>query len=1398
MNRLWRILLVEDDEDDYILAREMLSAAHGAKCQIEWARTFDEGRAALEGPYSLTESAKTFDAVLMDYDLGTGSGIDLIREATRRGFPAPFVLLTGRGSYETDVEAMEAGASVYLTKSEVNALLLERSIRYAIERKQIEAELRASNERLASELSERRRVETALTQIEWLLTRGLQPGLSPALSPENGASWKMGQPAYGDLTELNTNRFLLDTVGKDVLENLAADYMDLLETSTVVHEKNGDYALNVYQSSWCRTLDAASRKLCGTSDNRQALESGKWLCQNSCWMQASKPTIETGLPVDIECEGGLHIFAAPITAGGEVVGSINFGYGEPPRDEHELQVIAQKYQVPVEELVRTAGEYETRPPYMVDLARKRLLGSARLLGALVERKQAERALQTANEQLRQGKQRLNDILGSIRDGFFELDRQWRFTYINTRAAHNAGFEPEMLVGESVWEKFPFMASREYEDIFHKVMETRQPERMEIKSPISEIWFAVAVYPSTNGISVFWSDITSRKNADTEREELLREANRQRRQLEAIFASMEDAVAVMDAKGHFYLVNDAFSRFHRFKSDTDIKLNLAEFYDCFELHTLDGEQLPIEEWPAQKALRGERLRDYDVIVRRTDTGEEWTGRYNTELVYNDQGELAIVVYIIRDITESLQAKEAVRESESKYRELFENLPIPACLLEMAYDDQGQIVDWIVRDANHYFVHAMGHQSKDDILDKRFSEHLGFENAEHLIADSREIMASGAVHTDTLHYSWNERDYLISRFPIGKQFLMSTSIDITAIKKSQESAENERARLRAILDTIPVGIGILDERGNLVESNDLAAKVWGIESKDNLPADGEAYKSQATSGEGAGLKEFIAMKVLQGESFYDQEVEIERFDGTMAAILASAAPIIDSSGNLIGAVATGIDITERKQAEDENAYGATLLESAMDAIHSTDLTPDMSGRTILSWNKAAELMYGYQACEIVGKTTNIFESEYPGKHREEVRRELLEQGYWRGEVLHRRKDGSRVHVLSSVSMVKDKQGKAIGTVAVNRDITGRIQMEAELKKSEEKYRDLIKHAPSGIYEIDFKIPRFLNVNDLMCEYLGYTREELLAIDPFDLLDDESKDLFKERIRKRLAGDKVEYKIRAKDGREIYAVLSVTITFRDGKPDTAMVIAHDVTERKLAEEAVKRYASELTRSNQALEEFAFVASHDLQEPLRKIQSFSEQLVKHYAPDLGDEGQDWLERMQRSAERMQQMINDLLIYSRVSTTSNPFAPVDLNQVAEDVVMDLEVRMKETGGEVQIDPLPTIQADGAQMHQLLLNLIGNALKFQRPGVPPRVQVSSQMTGPGFCEIYIQDNGIGFDMEQLDRIFQPFQRLHGRSQYEGTGIGLATCRKIAERHGGQITARSAPGHGTLFVVKLKV
>lgn len=259
----------------------------------------------------------------------------------------------------------------------------------------------------------------------------------------------------------------------------------------------------------------------------------------------------------------------------------------------------------------------------------------------------------------------------------------------------------------------------------------------------------------------------------------------------------------------------------------------------------------------------------------------------------------------------------------------------------------------------------------------------------------------------------------------------------------------------------------------------------------------------------------------------------------------------------------------------------------------------------------------------------------------------------------------------------------------------------------------------------------------------------------------------------------------------------------------LRQEIMEREQAESALRGYAARLEQSNQALQKFANIASHDLQEPLRKIQAFGGRLQTKYAFVLDEQGIDYLARMQNAASRMQALINGLLAYSRVTTRAKPFEAVDLAEIVQGVILDLELQLEKVNGRVEISNLPTLEADPTQMRQLLQNLISNALKFHRSDEPPVVKITATCLPPhqapqvpagskpaAWYQLTLTDNGIGFDQKYAEQIFQMFQRLHGLQEYEGTGIGLATCRRIVERHGGTITAHGCLGQGATFTITL--
>jgi PAS domain S-box-containing protein len=351
--------------------------------------------------------------------------------------------------------------------------------------------------------------------------------------------------------------------------------------------------------------------------------------------------------------------------------------------------------------------------------------------------------------------------------------------------------------------------------------------------------------------------------------------------------------------------------------------------------------------------------------------------------------------------------------------------------------------------------------------------------------------------------------------------------------------------------------------------------------------------------------------------------------------------------------------------------------------------------------------------------------------------------------------------------------------------------ELQKLQRRYELILNSAGEGICGLDLD-GKATFVNPAVSRITGF------AI--VDLIGKTEKEIFGQNGTNgevKNAGERIFHR---KDGACVPLEYVRTPIHENEREVGAVLVFKDIAERKRVEEAIAQKAAELARSNAELEQFAFVASHDLQEPLRKIQAFGDRLKGKIGGAAAPEAQEYLERMQNASARMRTLINDLLTFSRVIRRTEPFVSVDLGAVTKGVLGDLEVRIEKSGAKIEVGDLPTMEADPMQMHQLLLNLLSNALKFQPQGAQPVVKIRSRtfsaLSGEQLCEITVQDNGIGFEEKYLEKMFAVFQRLHGRSEYEGTGVGLAVCRRITDRHHGTITARSQLGKGATFIITL--
>lgn len=519
--------------------------------------------------------------------------------------------------------------------------------------------------------------------------------------------------------------------------------------------------------------------------------------------------------------------------------------------------------------------------------------------------------------------------------------------------------------------------------------------------------------------------------------------------------------------------------------------------------------------------------------------------------------------------------------------------------------------------------------------------------------------------------------------------------------------------------------------------------------------------------------------------------------------SGAPIKDSNGRIIGSVIVFHDVTDQRRVEVDRSLLASIVESSNDAI----MSKDFDGK-ILSWNKSAEDIFGYTASEVLGADAAIL---FPiNRHPEE--RDIVERvkrgetiGHY--ETLRLRKDNTEVPVSLTISPIKNTDGETVAISKIVHDITEQKAAEESLRESEQRYRLLFENNPFSMWVYDAQTLDFLAVNYAATLHYGYTHDEFLSMTIKDIRPGEDVEMLLTNFGK--TAGKIDHagiwKHRKKDGTIVEVEITSHELVFDGKR-ARLVLANDVTERVQAENEIRmlnetleqRVAErtvELEAANTELEAFSYSVSHDLRAPLRAIDGFSLALLEDYMDSLDPEAQSYLTRVREASQRMARLIDDMIKLSRVTRSDIRKENVDLSAMAGEVLRRLgEANPERTVGS-RIQPNVTAYGDERLLRIVLENLLGNAWKFTAKR--DDAEIVFGMNGRGTVpEFFVRDNGAGFDMTYADKLFDAFQRLHNVSDFEGTGIGLATVQRIIRRHGGSIRAEGSEGAGAAFYFNL--
>jgi PAS domain S-box-containing protein len=608
------------------------------------------------------------------------------------------------------------------------------------------------------------------------------------------------------------------------------------------------------------------------------------------------------------------------------------------------------------------------------------------------------------------------------------------------------------------------------------------------------------------------------------------------------------------------------------------------------------------------------------------------------------------------------------------------------------------------------------------------------------------------------------------------------------------------LKGILESIKNSIFSVDNAFNYTSFNTAHAGIVKLLYNSNIELSHNILEYIKVK-EDREKEEQNLTRALNGEHLVEESLSGKE-QRTRLYFKVTYDPICDADDNnrIIGVAVMTIDITERKHAEEllresEEKY-RLIAESSDDWVYW--LTPE---RKLRYNSPSCEKVTGYSLTDFKNNPNLFIEIIHPDDNAiVEKHYRIIQEETGLHDLEYRiiTKTGKTRWISHSCKPVYDQEGRYAGRSGNNRNVTERKKAEQALYESEESFRAVTENANDAIIVI---LGNGLHVfaNRRASEITGYSFKEMATIGLKGYAHPDELPMLNEHIKKRLAGEDVpnqyETVIVNKQGKAVPIEITAAKSLWQGQPSDIVVI-RDITERKHSQEALQKSIVDLKRSNEELEQFAYVASHDLQEPLRMVSSYTQLIERRYRDKLDQDANDFINFAVDGANRMQRLINDLLDYSRVTTRGRKFEPVDVSSIIGQVFIYLQNRIEETHAIITQDDLPMINADEIQIQRLFQNLIDNAIKF-RGKETPHVNISSYREN-NFYVFTVSDNGLGIDQQYSDKIFQIFQRLNTSREYPGTGIGLAICKRIVERHGGKIWFESELGKGTKFFFTIHI
>ncbi len=881
----------------------------------------------------------------------------------------------------------------------------------------------------------------------------------------------------------------------------------------------------------------------------------------------------------------------------------------------------------------------------------------------------------------------------------------------------------------------------------------------------------------------WS-LQRRNTGRGQAEEALRDSEEQYRML--LDGVQDHAIFMLDPQGRIVSWNAGAERIQGYSGEQIIGHNFSCLFPAEDIQRGRPQEV------LDIAAAGGRHEEQGMRVRKD--GSRFLANVTCTALRDPAGNLRGFTEISRDLSES-------KESGAKYRGLLEAAPDAMVVVNPG----GEIV-LLNLQAEKQFGYR-----RDELVGQQVKNIIPEGFAERLIADGTRSAAEALAQQIGTGIELSGRRKDGSEFPIeimlsplesAEGTLVTAAIrNISVRKDAEKHLAQMEGRYRGLLEAAPDAMVVVNPGGEIVLLNVQAEKQFGYR-RDELV--GKKVKSIIPEGFAERLiadgtrtaAEALAQQIGTG-----LELLGRRKDGSEFPIEIMLSPLESAEGILVTAAIRDISVrqdAERHLAQMEGRYRG-LLEAAPDAM--VVVKP---GGEIVLLNVQAEKQFGYRRDELVGKKVkSIIPEGFAERLIADGTRtaaEALAQQIGTGlELLGRRKDGSEFPLEIMLSPLESAEG--ILVTAAIRDISVRRAAELHLAQMEGRYRGLLEAAPDAMVVVN-PAGEIVLLNVQAEKQFGYRRDELVG--------QQVKNIIPEGFAERLVADAlrsaedalaqqigtgIELTGRHKNGSDFpIEIMLSPLESAEGILVTAAI--RDISTRKTAELHLLQKVEELNRSNEELGQFAYIASHDLQEPLRMVASYTQLLSRRYRGKLDADADEFIAFAVDGASRMQRLIQDLLAYSRVGTKGKDLLDTSGEEALQRALINLRGAIEESGALVTHDPLPAVLADETQLIQLFQNLVGNAIKYQRPGGVPQVHISVAGSGENKWMFAVKDNGLGIDPQYYEKIFGMFQRLHKREEFAGTGIGLAICKKIVERHGGSISVESQPGQGSTFFFAL--